>query len=131
MRLGVGLGVHTIFETHGLGIYSQLIGFLIGTNCAPTWANLVFRFYERVHNVVDMMLFRLTDDGLVLHPEEDEKAFLAKLQAPYPALLRVGMECFNPMQPSIYGFVDCEIATFENKCIFQANPHVFIYSMEL
>ena len=86
---------HTVFETPGSGISLQWIGFPVGTNCAPTWTNLVLRFYERMHNVVGMMLFCFIDDGLVLHhPQEDEKAFLVKLQAPYLAHLRVGMECF-------------------------------------
>ena len=62
----------------------------MGTNCAPTWANLVLRFYERVRPLTDMLLFRFTDDGLVLHhPEVDEKQFLERLQRPYPSHLRV------------------------------------------
>ena len=61
---------HTVFETPGLGVFLQLIGFPMGTNCAPTWANLVLRFYERLRPLTDMLLFRFIDDGLVLHQPE-------------------------------------------------------------
>ena len=42
---------HTVFETPRVGIFLQLIGFPMGTNCAPTWANLVLHCYERMHPV--------------------------------------------------------------------------------
>ena len=87
---------HTAFETPGLGIFLQLVGFPMGTNCAPTWANLVLRCYERVHAFVDSLLLRFIDDGLVLHHDGiTEAEFLERMQKPYPAHLRVGVETFN------------------------------------
>ena len=71
---------HTVFETPGLSVFLQLIGFPMGTNCAPTWANLVLRVYEWLRPLTDMLLFRFIDDGLVLHqPEVDEKQFLERM----------------------------------------------------
>ena len=34
------------------------------------------------------------------------------------------------VQHFIHGHIDCEVATFENECIFQITLHVFVYFVE-
>ena len=59
---------HCVFEAPGLGVYVQLSGWAMGTNAAPTWANLVLSFYEcRVPPPPSHVMCRFIDDGLVLH----------------------------------------------------------------
>ena len=77
---------HCVFETRGLGVYVQLSGWAMGTNAAPTWANLVLRFYEsRVPSPSSHVITRFIDDGLVLHhPNVTREQLLHDIQSFYP-----------------------------------------------
>ena len=90
---------HCVFETPGLGVYVQLSGWAMGTNAAPTWANLVLRFYEcRVPPPPSHVMCRFIDDGLVLHHANvtrDDLLFV--MQQLYPTHLKVDFEVFNRM----------------------------------
>ena len=56
----------------------------------------MLRCYERVHAVVDILLFRFIGDYLVLHHDGvTEAEFLARMQKPCPLHLCVGVETFN------------------------------------
>ena len=60
---------HCIFLNQGVAIFLQLIGFAMGTNCAPSWAQLVLRAYERRSPLPrDILLWRYIDDGFAVHP---------------------------------------------------------------
>ena len=60
---------HCIFLNEGVAIFLQLIGFAMGTNCAPSWAQLVLRAYERRSPLPrDILLWRYIDDGFAVHP---------------------------------------------------------------
>ena len=59
---------HCIFLNEGIGVFLQLAGFAMGTNCAPAWAQLVLRMYELQNPLPPHLhLFRYIDDGLLLH----------------------------------------------------------------
>ena len=90
---------HCVFETPGLGVYVQLSGWAMGTNAAPTWANLVLRFYEsRVPSPSSHVMTRFIDDGLVLHhPNVTREQLLHDIQSLYPPHLMVEFEAFNRM----------------------------------
>ena len=60
---------HCIFLNEGVAIFLQLIGFAMGTNCAPSWAQLVLRAYERRSPLPrDILLWRYIDDRFAVHP---------------------------------------------------------------
>ena len=60
---------HCIFLNEGVAIFLQLIGFAMGTNCAPSWAQLVLRAYGRRSPLPrDILLSRYIDDGFAVHP---------------------------------------------------------------
>ena len=60
---------HCIFLNERVAIFLQLIGFAMGTNCAPSWAQLVLRAYERRSPLPrDILLWRYIDDGFAVHP---------------------------------------------------------------
>ena len=60
---------HCIFLNEGPAIFLQLIGFAMGTNCAPSWAQLVLRAYERCSPLPrDILFCRYIDDGFAVHP---------------------------------------------------------------
>ena len=60
---------HCIFRNEGVAIFLQLMGFTMGTNCAPSWAQLTLRAYEKKSPLPrDIMLWRYIDDGFTIHP---------------------------------------------------------------
>ena len=60
---------HCIFRNEGVAIFLQLMGFAMGTNCAPSWAQLTLRAYEKKSPLArDIMLWRYIDDGFTIHP---------------------------------------------------------------
>ena len=77
----------------GIGLV-QLSGWAMGTNAAPTWANLVLRFYEsRVPSPSSHVMTRFIDDGLVLHhPNVTREQLLHDIQSLYPPHLMVEFE---------------------------------------
>ena len=77
---------HCIFLNEGIGVFLQLVGFAMGTNCAPAWAQLVLRMYELQNPLPPHLhLFRYIDDGLLLHPISVSVANIQdKLKQVYP-----------------------------------------------
>ena len=60
---------HCVFLNEGVAFFLQLIGFAMGRNCAPSWAQLVLRAYERRSPLPrDILLWRYIDDGFAVHP---------------------------------------------------------------
>ena len=60
---------HGVFVNPGIGIYLQRVGFTMGTNAAPPWAQLVLRMFEILTPLPsNHFLNRYIDDGLILHP---------------------------------------------------------------
>ena len=60
---------HCIFLKEGVAIFRQLIGFAMGTNGAPSWAQLILRAFEsRSPLPRDIILWQYIDDGFVPHP---------------------------------------------------------------
>ena len=67
---------YCVFLTLELGIFLQRVGFAMGMNRAPTWANLGMHLFERLHynkqtrpctHNNQCYLSRFVDDGLVSH----------------------------------------------------------------
>ena len=80
---------HNVFLAPGLGIYIQMIGFAMGTNCAAVWANLILRFYEKKAQCngaqkPDCLLTRFIDDACVIHLKLDTQLLQAYLHQIYP-----------------------------------------------
>ena len=63
---------HVLFRVPGLGLYMQLIGFPMGTNCAAQWANAILRMYERLSpppvHWPYLYVLRFIDDDMCIHP---------------------------------------------------------------
>ena len=75
---------HTVFCNAGVGVYRQTYGFIMGTNAAPPWAQLVLRSYERLKPLASAPIFRFLDDGLVLHKQCDTHHVTSALCDMYP-----------------------------------------------
>ena len=96
---------HCVFLAPGLGIFLQKVGFAMGTNCAPTWANLVMRRFERLHKKRrpcthnnPCYLSRFIDDGLVIHTRQNAYALRRHLNAMYPSHLKFEFTAFAQSQ---------------------------------
>ena len=84
---------HGVFVNPGIGIYLQRVGFTMGTNAAPPWAQLVLRMFEILTPLPnDHFLNRYIDKGLILHPLEHSSDLEQALRRIYPPDLPFGME---------------------------------------
>ena len=86
---------HCIFLHEGQAIFVQLIGFAMGTNCAPSWAQLVLGAYERRPPLPrDILLWRYIDDGFAGHPlsVQDWNTHLCKVNPKHLAFTFVDRE---------------------------------------
>ena len=62
------ISTHTIFKAPGSGIYRQAQAFSMGTNCAPAWAILALRCFERLgQKALPCILLRFIDEGACIH----------------------------------------------------------------
>ena len=60
---------HCIFFNEGIGVFLQLVGFAMGTNYAPVWAQLILRMFELRKPLPKLLLlFRFINDDLLFHP---------------------------------------------------------------
>ena len=76
---------HNIFKAPGSGIYRQAQGFSMGTNCAPAWANLALRCFERLgQKALPCILLRFIDDGACIHHRAHTPQITAMLSSWYP-----------------------------------------------
>jgi hypothetical protein len=88
----------SIFVAPGIGIFRQLNGFAMGTNCAPAWANAILRMYEiRGHNeLVHFPLYsRYIDDICILHSPTTEIALRETIATIYPEHLPLTVAHFG------------------------------------
>ena len=82
-----------VFVNPGIGIYLQRVGFTMGTNAAPPWAQLVLRMFEILTPLPNNhFLNRYIDDGLILHPLEHSSDLEQAQRRIYPTDLPFGME---------------------------------------
>ena len=77
----------------------------MGTNCAPTWANVVMCRFERLHQQRwpcmhnnPCYLSRFIDDGLVIHTKNNAYALRRHLGAMYLPHLKFGFMVFAQSQ---------------------------------
>ena len=75
-------------RNEGVAIFLQLIDFAMRTNCAPSWAQLILRAYEKRSPLPrDIMLWKYIDDGFALYPLSlkvgDPNTFLSKVYPPH------------------------------------------------
>ena len=80
---------HCIILNEGIGVFLKLVGFAMGTNCAPAWAQLVLRMYELQNLLLPHLhSFRYIDDGSLLHTISVSVANIQdKLKHVYPTHL--------------------------------------------
>ena len=82
-----------VFVNPGIGIYLQRVGFTMGTNAAPPWAQLVLRMFDILTPLPNNhSLNRYIDDGPILQPPEHSPDLEQALQWIYPPDLLSGME---------------------------------------
>ena len=80
---------HNIFHAPTEGVYRQVFGFSMGTNCAAPWANLILRYYERV-NCFDkpehppIGVARFIDDVCLVHPSSHTPNVVSHLKSVFP-----------------------------------------------
>ena len=83
---------HNVFHAPTEGIFRQVYGFSMGTNCAAPWANLILRYYEktRCFDTADcprLWLSRFIDDVCLVHPSSFSTHIVTYLKSMYPVHL--------------------------------------------
>ena len=83
---------NSAFRCPGVGVLRQRWGWSMGTNCAPTWANLSLRMYEILRakpNDLGIRLFgRFIDDCIIVHTGREDH-LLTWMTSIYPAHLPI------------------------------------------
>ena len=106
---------HTLCHVPGRGIFKQNSGFPMGTNCVPSWSNLVLCYYEFLSPLLMAMHALLTRfiDGLVhVHPNSHLRDLVQILSGTYPAHLSFEVQAlgvfgrFEFLDVFVIGFSD-------------------------
>ena len=96
---------HNIFHAPGEGVFTEHIGWPMGTNVAAPFSNLSLCFYER-RRLFDaagpspiVALFRFSDDAFIVHRQRDKQRVLQLLGSTYRPHLSFKVEALATIEP--------------------------------
>ena len=123
---------HNIFHAPTEGVYRQVFGFSMGTNCAAPWANLILRYYERV-NCFDkpehppIGVARFIDDVCLVHPWSHTPHVVSHLKSVFPPHLPFTVDVVGVTRG--FNFLDVRVVSISSliPCVHFKETHSFNY----
>ena len=119
---------HGVFVDPRIGICLQRVGFTMGTNAAPPWAQLVLRMFEILTPLPNNhFVNRYIDHGLILHPLEYCSELEQALPGLYPPDLRSGMEHVGQTTKVVFLDVCFMSLKHQTTCVHWKDTHACQY----